>query len=374
MRPFWHALSAVLVDEPRVLATPGLVRMILASRGEADVVYAGDRMWPSLRHGTRVRVTAMKEIAPQVGEVLLAAPGGVPDLLRVERVREGTVVLRGDADPVDRFAVQQPEILARARVPSRKRSAVSRILARNGLDLVEALRGGPDPAADLAETVKAKYDAQAPFYEASASAGLDPALLAWFQESVAPGAAVLVAGSGTGREAFALASAGFRSRGIDAAPAMVAASRREAGRRGSEVRFDVADLRNHDEPPGSLDAVLFTYDVYSFLPGAVSRIRVLRGIRRWLGDQGVVFLSARFVRSGREEAILTLQHLRGRGRGCECGESHTRWIDVGGNLRRSFVQYFLPAVLEEEIVAGGFETDGGVGGHVRLRPRSGART
>ena len=315
----------------------------------------------------------MGSTGPRLGEVLLVAPAGVPDLLRVERVGDGRVSLRGDADPGERVETSEREILARAVLPRRVWSRGLRLVARECLDLAEALRGRPSRRADAAETVRAKYEEQAPFYETSPMRDLDPALLGWVRASVGPGGTVLVVGSGTGRETFALASAGFRARGIDYAPAMVAASLRESSRRGADVRFEVGDLRAHEEPAASLDAVFFTYDVYSFLPGSAERVTVLRKIRSWLKEGGVVFLSARTVPSWRGKVILTLQYLRGIGSGSRWGESHTRWIDPGGNLRRSFVQCFLSRAIEEEILAGGFETDGHLGGHARLRVRPGER-
>lgn len=374
MTPFWHPISAVLLDDPRVLATERLVRIMLAGSGETDVVYAGDRMWPAIRHGGRVRVAAASESEPRPGEVVLAAVGEGPDLLRVASVEKGNLVLRADADPGERIEVGRDRILGRARLPLGSRNRTTRWAARQWLDLVEAVRGAPDPAEDAADTVRAKYERQAPFYESAGGGDLDPSLLSWVRDSVADGGKILVVGSGTGREAFALAGAGYRVRGIDYAPAMVAASLREASRRGIEIPFEVADLRAHAEPPASLDAVFFTYDVYSFLPGRASRVAVLRRIRDWLGEQGIVFLSARLVRSWRGRSILALARLRGIGTGAEWGASHTRSIDARGDVRRSFVHCFHPGALQKEVASGGFRADGWLGGHLRLRRGSGAET
>ena len=374
MTPFWHPLSAVLLDDPPVFATPRLARMVLAGQGETEFVYAGDRMWPALRHGQRVRLAAPGTSAPAAGDVLLVALGGITDLLRVERVEPERIVLRGDADPSEAVVVPPEGVLAFARPCTRAPVPAGRSLARTALDVAEALRGGPDTSPDAAETVRFKYETQAPFYEASTAEDLDPSLLEWVRAIVAPGGAVLGVGSGTGRETFALASAGLLARGIDYAPAMVDAARREAARRGLPVGFEVSDLRSHAEADGSLDAVFFTYDVYSFVPGSRVRVEVLRRVRGWLRERGVVFLSARLVRSWHQRAILTLQRIRRIRSGADWGASHTRWIDPGGAMRRSFVQYFDARSLVGEAAAAGFRTDGRRGGHWLLRPRGGERS
>jgi len=43
VRGFWHPLSAVYLDRPRVLASPAVLKLMLAGEGRAQVVYAGDR-------------------------------------------------------------------------------------------------------------------------------------------------------------------------------------------------------------------------------------------------------------------------------------------------------------------------------------------
>ncbi len=60
---------------------------------------------------------------------------------------------------------------------------------------------------------------------------------------------VLDSGCGAGELSFALAEAGHEVLGVDIGPTAVAAARAEAGRRGLDARFDVADLTRLRESP-----------------------------------------------------------------------------------------------------------------------------
>ena len=86
------------------------------------------------------------------------------------------------------------------------------------------------------------------------------------------GGSLLVLGSGAGRECFALAQAGFRVRGVEFSPAMVELSNNEAAARGLDIEFLHSDIRELELEANSLDGILFTYDVYSFVP--LRRVRV----------------------------------------------------------------------------------------------------
>src|SRR4029453_7657144 len=100
----------------------------------------------------------------------------------------------------------------------------------------------------------------------------------------------------------------------------------QAARQGLSATFEVADLRLHAEPPGSLAAVVFTYEVFSFLPRSRERIAALRSMAPWLMKGGVIFLSARRLHGAYEAFVLSVLHRAGLGAGREWGDSHTRWI------------------------------------------------
>jgi SAM-dependent methyltransferase len=368
---FWHPLSALFLPEMRSFATPYLLRMLLGPGGPVELLYAGDRMWPSVRHGETVRVEPAPPAGVRPGEVVVARLGAVPDLLRVAGLHDdGRVVVQGDADPTERLELEADRILARADLPARRSTQAGRFLRRFGFDLVEAVRGwGPDllEGEDPAVSVREKYDGQAPFYVEFGGEDIDPTLLELIRKTLPPASRILVVGSGTGRECFALAEAGFPVRGIDFSSAMVEQARKGAAERGLEIPFVRGDAREHVEGAGSLDAVFFTYDVFSFLPGSHERVTLLGEIHEWLTPGGTVFLSARRVLRPYQRAILTLQWLAGlRAVRRRWGASHTRYITADGSLRRSFVHYFTARELEREVRAAGLRTGSWHRAHVTL--------
>jgi len=370
MWPFWHPLSTVLLFEPRVLATPRVLQMLLGAEGEVALFYAGDGMWPAVRHGQRLVAEPVGGEPLRRGESVIACPAGVPDVLRVTGPSDPALVrVVADADPREAATLERSLVLARLRLPVRSTTPRVRELRRLLLDLGEATHRLPDAASDPADTVQAKYEMQAPFYARREGVEIEPALLERLDRHVRPGGRMLVLGSGSGKECFALAGHGWDVVGIDFAPSMVAAARAEAARRGLAIRFHEADLRSHVEAARSIDCVLFTYDVYSFLPERSDRIRLLERVRGWLSPAGVAFLSARRVQSVYDRSILMLQHLaRGRSSGRSLGASHTRWISSNGTLHRSFVHVFAERRLVREIETAGFRVEDWKGGHGMLRP------
>jgi SAM-dependent methyltransferase len=369
LTPFWHPLSAILLAEPRCLASPRIVRMFLAAQGEVSLVYAGDRMSPSVRHGATFAVAPVDPRGLREGDIVVTCEDGIPDLMRVSGNDAGALRVAADADPEEAGIIEAAALLARARLPSGAVSPRRRRLRRILADLREAALHGPDSERDAAESVRDKYDGQAAFYERSPAEDLEASLASRIRGRLPAGGRLLVVGSGTGRECFALAAAGWQVTGLDFAPAMVEVARREAARRGAEVEFVSGDVRSHRVAPGSLSGVVFTYDVYSFVPQQKARVELLRAIHDWLAPGGAVFLSARKLHSAYQRLILTLQWLAQRRRSdLEWGDSHTRWISGEGRLGRSFVHYFTDAQLRYEIAGGGFILEEWRGGHGVLRP------
>jgi len=350
---FWHPVSAVYLDRPRVLASPAVLRLLMAGEGRADLVYAGDRMWPAIRHGQPLVVSPFASSPPVPGELVLAIDGGIPDVLRLEDL-DGTTLVAADADPAPPRPVALEALLGRI-TPGIKRRRPSGSMARALLDLLEAAAFGPDSFSDPAVTVRLKYDDQAVHYERVERGVLDPDLAVRIAASVPRGARILVAGSGVGREAFALEQLGYEVAGVDFAEHMVDAARAEAARIGSAATFALADLRSHCEPDGTLAAVVFTYDVYSFVPDRRVRVALLDRMKGWLAPRGVIFLSARRTRGLWDRAVLTLQWLARavRGSASAWGDTHTRWLDAAGSLRRSYVHVFTDRRLHRESEAAG---------------------
>jgi len=367
VKPFWHPISTVFIVDPWCLATPTLLRMLLRTGG-LTLRYAGDRMAPAVAHGDDVIVRPADEPL-QSGEVVVALHDGVVDLLRVAEVDGERVRLTADADAALRVEIGRSEILARTEQP---RARPMPRLRRALLDLREALAHRVDIAetdSDAADSVLEKYDYQAPFYGSAGGPEIAGGLLEWIRSELPSGLPLLVVGSGAGRECMALHAAGWRVEGIDFSPTMVRLAREEAERREFEIEFRTADVRTVDISPGSFAAIVFTYDVYSFLPGS-GRVETLRRMRGWLDGEGKLFLSARRRSTLYERTIVELQRWSSRHEADHRrGDSHTRWIAADGSLRRSFVHLFSAAELDGEVRAAGFRPVEWRGGHLLLSSR-----
>jgi SAM-dependent methyltransferase len=305
--------------------------------------------------------------------VVVAAVDGIPDLLRIVAWRNEDPILVADGDPGFKRRIPRSDVLAVARLPFRAVPRRIRAARRLWLDLQEARSGVFDNGQDLAGTVRNKYETQAPFYATSRPSGLSTGLIDALHQLVPRNAPILVAGSGTGHECFQLTDAGWSVVGIDFSPRMIQVAQQEGTGRAADVRWVLGDLRHHDEVPGSLGAVVFTNDVYSFLPDPGERVDLLRRMARWLTPKGVLLLSARRVRRSHDARMLDVQHRAARRRGISVpwGASHTRWIAPDGRIQRSFVMVFRERALAREIAAAGLSPGCWMSGH-RIVHRSAA--
>jgi SAM-dependent methyltransferase len=327
-------------------------------------------MWPSLTDGQTIIAERVSEpIDP--GEVVVASPSGIPEIFRIVRKGKGdTVLLTGDADPGDPIRVSRKDLLARVAFPSVRFGRARRVARRFRLDLREALRGEPDrEGSEPAASVRAKYHTQAPYYAARGPEVM-PALLERIRRHFPSTGRILVAGSGIGTECLALSREGRQVRGVDFSAGMVERAREAAKEEGLDIEYVQADLRAHRETPGSLAGVLFTYEVYSFIPGARERVALLERMARWIVPGGAVLVSARRVTRAYERLILTLQwsgHRRDPGRAW--GDTHTRYIGPDGSLRRSYVHAFTDARVRREARRAGYRIGDWKGGHAIWKPR-----
>jgi len=353
---------------PASVATPLMLRMLLAGEGQVELVYAGDSMWPAIEHGQSLLAKRPREGALQPGSLLLVLVDSIPDVLRLEREEGDQLHLSADAGKA--ISLRKDSLLGELTLPpSTPASPMTRARHRLALDLREAWSGAVDEGAEAAESVRTKYDSLAGFYAGRDGARLEASLFKRIQAREPPAARIVVVGSGAGHECIALAEAGYEAVGIEFAEAMIDHSRREAESAGVNVNFVQADIRQHEEAAAAIDLVLFTYDVYSFIPSRHERVRMLQRMRDWLKPTGSILLSARRAERNYERAIVSLQWLAAlrHGAAAEWGDSHTRWLTTTGGLRRSFVRVFSERQLRAEAAKAGLQGGHWQQGHQRLR-------
>jgi SAM-dependent methyltransferase len=131
-------------------------------------------------------------------------------------------------------------------------------------------------------------------YSQMASEGLDEDERLLLDQFMRRKGRVLNVGCGAGREAFALAEAGFEVVGIDVAPGMIAEAKRHAQTSGINIHFAVKDATALDYPPNSFNYVLFSASVYSHIPTRKLRIDTLRRISDLLTPNGILFFSVQY--------------------------------------------------------------------------------
>ncbi len=130
---------------------------------------------------------------------------------------------------------------------------------------------------------------------------------------------LLLLGVGGGREAIALAKAGFDVTGVDYVKEMIDLAVGNARECGLDIRGVVGDISKLDLDPGSFDLVWFTQAGYSMIPTRQRRVHTLRILAAAVRNGGYVvcqFLldekqprSARIELAGRIAAALSLGNL-----------------------------------------------------------------
>lgn len=178
----------------------------------------------------------------------------------------------------------------------------------------EAAAAGTLTRADLRAGITREFDR---FNDRPELSGL----LSWEQEVfdavLRPGDAVLLVGSGTGREAAALSERGYRVTGIEPSETALAIAQRFLTQR----QLSVTLLHGFFEDvavPGAFDVCVFSYCCYAFIQGSENRVAALRKAAASLRPGGRIIVSCRpgramqpaLLRIMRAMAALTGSDLR----------------------------------------------------------------
>ena len=118
---------------------------------------------------------------------------------------------------------------------------------------------------------------------------------------------ILLAGSGGGRDLFALHRLGYRVAGLEQVGALVELSRRRAMDRGFTIPVEAGTIQTA-RPRESYDVVIFSLGCYSYLRGSADRIATLTRLAAHLNPGGRVVLSYH-PRAGQTDIATTLTRL-----------------------------------------------------------------
>lgn len=224
-----------------------------------------------------------------------------------------------------------------------------------------------DVEASLA-SVRAKYG-RAPEvrdYARLAATGLDPLERAIVEGHVRPGGRLLDIGCGAGREALGFTRAGFEVVGIDIAPAMIEAARRNAEREGLEIEFKAQSVTDLAGPGEAFDGAYWAGS-YHHVPGRALRLEALRRVGRMLTRDGVLVLVVVYrAERGLVSRSRLVDFLRRAGRGLlaaarlsEPGDGYMREVSEASDPTAPcyFRDFARPDEVRVEIEAAGFTAE-----------------
>jgi SAM-dependent methyltransferase len=182
---------------------------------------------------------------------------------------------------------------------------VGRVFAR-ATRVCNHLAAGTLRLAELRQGIEHTWEA----YGAS-DAAIAAGLMDWEEEFVGaflrPAGAVLLVGSGPGRDFVALAARGFKVTGVEPARRANETARRHLAQRG--LSADIIEGFFEDVPlPRRYDAIVFSYCCYSFIPDSRRRVDSLRKAADHLADDGRLVISYLTERSG-HPALMRLARI-----------------------------------------------------------------
>jgi SAM-dependent methyltransferase len=113
---------------------------------------------------------------------------------------------------------------------------------------------------------------------------------AWYEHALKPADHILLVGCGTGRDLIALLELGYRVEGLDISARAIELARRMLQRRHLSAELHIGPIEGV-VPPGTFDAVIFSWFCYGYIPERQTRISVLLKIKPHLTPGGRVLIS-----------------------------------------------------------------------------------
>jgi SAM-dependent methyltransferase len=126
--------------------------------------------------------------------------------------------------------------------------------------------------------------------DAAILSGLMPWEDAWYARVLKPRDHILLVGCGSGRDLVALLERGYRVDGLDPSEAALALARRVLAARCLSADVHRGTIEE-TLPPGTFDAVIFSWFTYGYIPGRAARIAVLRRAASRLNPDGRILIS-----------------------------------------------------------------------------------
>lgn len=98
-------------------------------------------------------------------------------------------------------------------------------------------------------------------------------------------------GCGSGRDAIALAKAGYAVDGVDLSARLIQLAEAYAAKAGVRIKLSCADICTYEFADAPYEAVIFSYNSYAYIPGSARRLRLLARVRPTLSPNGCIILT-----------------------------------------------------------------------------------
>jgi hypothetical protein len=170
------------------------------------------------------------------------------------------------------------------------------------------------------------------------------------QEHFPAGGEIVVTGAGGGREVLALLERGFDAIGYEPNRRFASAGADLLGRRGHPDRLRPSERDHFPADVERCDGIVVGWGSYMLIAGRECRIEFLRAARRCLSDGDPILLSF-FAHAERPRYFAVVAGVANAVRRLR----RRPQIELGDTIAGNFLHCFVPAEIEAELAAGGFD-------------------
>ncbi len=365
-----HHPRGLILKELQCLSTLNLVTLFLRKKAQIKLIYRGEILHPSIKDGDELFIVDTKEII-RGDFILFRDDEGFPDIMRFLRAKDDALILVADAIAFRKMNIKKDSIIGvvksiyrhKKKIPIRKFFcrpylfpffAFFNSIMRGIKEILQRPFFNNDQ--DAIKSVGEKYDIEAFQYRRNPLKTFEELNLNIVEKYIDEKSKILVAGSGIGHEAVALAKKGCQVLGIDISPKMIEISREKAKGAGVEARFELMDVSSIAIKDCDYSAVVFTPAVYSFIPQRNVRIKMMKKMHHILNSDGKLIFDVKgyrnitkFIKVSFSNIIFKLVYLFRKDRRLEFGDWHTKFLDAQGHFHFSFTKYFMKFQIKKEI-------------------------
>lgn len=327
-------------------------------------------MLPTIQDGDEIIVRSSKD-AKRGDLILFEDDEGYPDVMRFLKKRNNEYLLSADAIAFKKMRIRRDSIVGIVQSIRRqeKEKAVKRFVGYPVIFQIVSLYNNlrrflkeifkrelfSDDKAAI-QSVGEKYQVEAFQYRRHLLKEFENLNISMIKNHIKKESKILVAGSGIGHEAVAIAKMGCQVMGIDISPKMIEISSEKAAKAGVQPKFELMDVTDITIKDRDYAAVIFTPAVYSFIPQQEVRIRMLKKMHQILEPDGKVIFDvksyrnlSKFVKVSLSNLFYKLASLFRKEIQIEFGDWHTKFLDIHGNFHYSYTKYFTKRQIEKEI-------------------------